>query len=83
MNSELVNQYEVIEIYKFDDWQEDFSNRYVDLYGKYDYILGDLSAGILRLTGFYQKSFESEHKHHLKKVCAYDAPFFILKQIEE
>ncbi len=81
--NELVRQYEVVELYKFDDWQEAFTSRYVDLYGKYDYILGDLSAGVLRLTGFYKKSFQSEHKNHLRKRCAYDAPFFIIKLIEE
>lgn len=80
--NDLVRQYEVVELYKFDDWQEAFAERYVDLYGKYDYILGDLSAGVLRLTGFYQKSFQSEHKNHLRKRCAYDAPFFIIKLIE-
>ncbi len=77
--SELLDQYELIKVHKYDNWQEEFCERYVDLYGKYEYILGDLSAGVLRLTGFYKKSFESEHKNHLRKQCAYDAPYFIIK----
>ncbi len=80
--NELLEQYEVINVHKFDDWKEAFTLRYVDLYAKYDYILGDMSAGVLRLTGFYDKSFESEHKNHLKKMCAYDAPYFIIKLIK-
>ncbi len=80
--NELLEQYEVISVHKFDAWKAVFVERYVDLYAKYDYILGDMSAGVLRLTGFYEKSFESEHKNHLKRMCAYDAPYFIIKLIK-
>ncbi|MFV0499523.1 MAG: YutD-like domain-containing protein [Bacilli bacterium] len=79
MNNEIIALYDVIEVHKMDDWKSMFCERYVDLYGKYDYILGDMSAGVLRITGFYHKSFQSEHKYHLRKRCAYDAPFFVLK----
>lgn len=80
---ELLKQYEVVHLHKFDDWKEAFFERYVSLYDKYDYIVGDMSAGVLRLTGFYHDNFEDDHKHHINKRCAYDAPHFILKNINE
>lgn len=78
---ELIEQYEVIHLHKFDEWKEPFFERYVSIYAKYDYILGDMSAGVLRLTGFYEANFDKDHKHHLNKMCAYDAPYFIIKNL--
>ncbi len=80
MNNEILSLYEEIRKYKIDDWEEIFLARYVDLYDKYDYIIGDLSADILRLTGFYESNFKKHSKYHIKKRCAYDAPYFILKK---
>ncbi len=76
----ILDYYEVVNIYNYEEWEEQFKERYVELFSKYDYILGDQSAGILRLTGFMKEDFEKEYQYHLKHRCAYDAPYFIIKK---
>ncbi len=78
--NEIIESYTLVKNHKIDDWEELLMTRYVALFDKYEYIIGDLSANVLRITGFYSKDFEKKSKHHIKKRCAYDAPYFIIKK---
>lgn len=83
--NEIVSCYKLIKCHKVDNWEELLMTRYVALFDKYDYIIGDISANMLRITGFYKKGFEKDSSHHIQKRCAYDAPYFIIekKNVEE
>ncbi len=78
--NEIVNCYTLVKTHKIDNWEELLITRYVALFDKYDYIIGDLSANMLRITGFYSKDFEKKSKYHIRKRCAFDAPYFIIKK---
>jgi len=57
---------------------EDFNQRYTDYFSQYQYIVGDYSAGLLRLKGF------SNGNHHLipdyiAESCAPNCAYYILK----
>lgn len=62
-----------------------------DYFDDYDYILGDWSYGKLRLKGFCDKTNKKYKKinsieivdEYIKKHCAYDCKYFILKKVEE
>ncbi|MBR3229426.1 MAG: YutD family protein [Bacilli bacterium] len=62
---------------------------WTDYFDDYDYILGDWSYGKLRLKGFCtkkNKKFKNINDYNLieeyiKKNCAYDCKYFILKRI--
>lgn len=63
-----------------------FQERYLEEYfDKYKYIVGDFSAGILRLKGFdtNPKSDNFFHKidRYLDDSCAFGCPFFVLSRI--
>lgn len=74
-----------------DDFKEAFSEdgltlRYTPLLKQYDYIVGDLSAGQLRLRGFYheERSVSADQKintlaDYLYETVNFGAPYFILK----
>lgn len=74
-----------------DDFKEAFSNeglalRYTPLLKQYDYIVGDLSAGQLRLRGFYHEEREVSADQKINTLADYlyetvnfGAPYFILK----
>ncbi len=80
--SDILNQYSVEKLHKLDDkgWMQEFREKYVELLDKYDYIVGDYCASMLRLTGIYKDGFEKMVDKHLRKRCAFDAPHFILKK---
>lgn len=77
---DILKLYEVVKVHNYVAWEVQFLERYVELYSKYDYILGDQSAGLLRITGFMSDNFEEEYNYHLTHRCAYDAPYFIIKK---
>ena len=47
------NKYEIIKDYKNGFDEEEFINHYTDFFEDYDYIVGDIAYGKLRLKGFY------------------------------
>ena len=62
--------------------------RYSDFFAKFDYLLGDLSAGQLRLTGFYRHHQSSERviaylQDYLYEYVSFGAPYFVLEKITE
>ncbi|XMB86291.1 DUF1027 domain-containing protein [Mycoplasmatota bacterium WC44] len=65
---------------------EDLESKYIEeVFDKYDYILGDFSAGLLRIKGFYHNNKLDNYKHipdYINESCAYGCPFYILKRIK-
>lgn len=82
-------KYEIIENYKDAFNQEEFINRWTIYFEDYDYILGDISYGKLRLKGFYNTNNKkvntiNNHKNiedYLKKYCSKECSYFILKKM--
>lgn len=57
---------------------DDFNQRYVDYFNKYTYIVGDYSAGLLRLKGFGEKNLEMI-PDYLVESCAPNCAYYIIK----
>lgn len=82
-----VGTFELVNNYKDAFDLNIFQERYLDeIYDKYDYIVGDVSANVLRLKGFYDDlSKEQNVKEipiHLNESCNYYSGYFILKRIK-
>lgn len=56
-----------------------FNDRYVDYFDKFVYIVGDYSAQVLRLKGFFAKE-ETLIADYLMESAVPNAPYFILKR---
>jgi len=90
MNIEVNNnKYEVIKDYKEAFNEEEFISKCTDYFNDYDYIVGDIAYGKLRLKGFYNEkskkvkeinNFKNLDKY-LKNYCANDCKYFIVKKI--
>lgn len=61
-----------------------FEQRYINTFDKYEFILGDVSSGLLRLKGFSKNGKHSYLKipDYLDQFCNYNAPYFILEKID-
>lgn len=67
---------------------EEFKLRYTDYFENYDYIVGDVSYGKLRLKGFNSKKNEnfneindfSKLDDYIKFNCAYGCKYFVLEK---
>jgi uncharacterized protein YutD len=87
----LDEQYDIIkdESESFD--LETVTSLATDYFKPYDYIFGDYSYGKLRLKGFYDKNNKKVTKinnyndidEYIKKYCAYNCKFFIIKKIKK
>ncbi len=85
------NTYELEKNYKDGFDYEITKELMTDYFDDYDYILGDWSYGKLRLKGFCEKKNKKYKKindietveDYIKKHCAYDCKYFILKKVEE
>ncbi|MHA6251937.1 YutD family protein [Oceanobacillus sp. CAU 1775] len=82
-------QYEIIEDVK-EGFQEDAINeRYSDILGKYDYIVGDWGYDQLRMRGFYQDRNAkapidakiSTLEDYLLEYCNFGCAYFVLKKV--
>lgn len=80
--------YEITKDYKNGFEEEATREKLTDYFNEYDYILGDWAYGKLRLKGFCDKT-NSNYKEindinkideYIKKHCAYDCRYFILKK---
>ena len=80
--------YELVTNYRNAYDEEMFYGRYTDYFEPYDYIVGDISYGSLRLKGFYDHSNKKAKRindfnyldEYLKKNCAVDCKYFVLKK---
>jgi len=90
MNIEVNNQkYELIKNYKEAFEEEEFLSKCTDYFYDYDYIVGDIAYGKLRLKGFYDEKSKKANKinnfknvnDYIKQYCANDCKHFILKKI--
>lgn len=81
--------YEVIQNYREGFDEKAFKERYSDVLGKYDFIVGDWGYDQLRLKGFYddqnpKASFDtkiSTSEDYLYEYCNFGCRYFIVKQI--
>ena len=89
MKIELNNQqYELIKNYKDAFNEEEFLQKCTDYFYNYDYIVGDIAYGKLRLKGFYDENNKKANKinnyknvnQYLEKYCSPDCKFFIVKK---
>ena len=82
------NKYTIIEDYKNGFDKEEFISHYTDYFYDYDYIVGDIAYGKLRLKGFYdpknkkvkQINNYNNVKKYLEEDCAVDCKYYILKK---
>lgn len=83
--------YEIEKNYK-DGFDYDIvKEKWTDYFDEYDYILGDWAYGKLRLKGFCKKNNKKYKKindiknidDYIKKYCAYESKYFILKKIKD
>ncbi len=90
MKIEIENyKYELIKNYKDAFNEEEFKEKYTDYFYDYDYIVGDIAYGKLRLKGFCDEKNKKINKinnyknvnQYLKNNCANDCKHFILKKI--
>jgi len=79
-------KFTVLKNYRDSFVSEEIEEKYIEeIFDKYDYILGDYSAGILRIKGFYHNNKEDNYKHipdYITESCVYGCPFYILKRIK-
>ena len=81
-------KYKLVKDYKNAFNEEEFLSRFTDYFYDYDYIVGDISYGKLRLKGFNLKNSSgfnsindySRLEKYLKENCSYDCKYFILKK---
>lgn len=80
--------YEIIKDYKEGYNEEEFKQKCTDYFYDYDYIVGDIAYGKLRLKGFYDEKNKKANKinnyknldNYLKNNCAPDCKYFIAKK---
>ena len=82
-------EYELIKDYKDGFDREEFTSKFTDYFYDYDYIVGDIAYGKLRLKGFYDAKSKKVNKinnfnnldSYLKNNCAVDCKYFVLKKV--
>ena len=80
--------YEIIKNYKDAFDKDEFIERCTDYFNDYDYIVGDIAYGKLRLKGFYDsKNKKAKDLNNFKNLdsyiknnCAVDCKYFVLKR---
>lgn len=89
MEIEVNNKkYMLIKNYKDAFDKEEFLTKCTDYFYDYDYIVGDIAYGKLRLKGFYDEKSKKVNKinnfknldTYLKKNCAVDCKYYVLKK---
>lgn len=83
------NKYELIKNYKDGFDYDEFISKCTDYFYDYDYIVGDIAYGKLRLKGFYDDKSKKVKKinnfkdvdNYLKNYCANDCKYFIVKKL--
>ncbi|HPJ23394.1 MAG TPA: DUF1027 domain-containing protein [Bacillota bacterium] len=74
----LHGQFEMVKNYRDAFVLDDFNKKYIDIFDIYPYVVGDYSAGILRMKGFTK---ENQHliPDYIVESCAPNCAYFILK----
>ena len=83
--------YEVIKNYKDAFNEEEFKEKCTDYFYDYDYVVGDIAYGKLRLKGFYDEKSKKVNKInnfknldiYLKNNCANDCKYYVAKKINK
>ena len=92
MRFEIENrEYELIKDYKDAFDRQELESKYTEYFYDYDYIVGDIAYGKLRLKGFYDPKNKKVNKinnykdldNYLKKNCANDCKYFVVKKINK
>ena len=84
-------EYELIKDYREAFDEEEFISKCTNYFVDYDYIVGDIAYGKLRLKGFYSSDNKKVNKinnydkveEYLKNNCAVDCRHFIVKRGEK
>ena len=84
------NRYEIVTDYKNGFELDVFTECYTDFFEDYDYLVGDIAYGKLRLKGFYDSNNKKVKKindikdldRYLKEDCATECKYFVLKKIK-
>lgn len=79
-------EYKLIENYNDAFNEEEFLSKCTDYFDGFDYIVGDIAYGKLRLKGFNDKGNKNfknindsnKIKQYIKENCAYGCKYFIL-----
>ena len=82
------NTYELIKNYRDAFDEEEFLCKFTDYFYDYDYIVGDIAYGKLRLKGFCKETNKKVNKinnfknidKYLNNYCANDCKHFILEK---
>jgi uncharacterized protein YutD len=74
-------KFEVIKDYKEALEIKIFNDRYVKYLDKYNYIVGDYSADMLRFKGFTNNNYQTI-PDYLMESCTPNAPYFVLKRLK-
>ena len=83
------NKYELIKNFKDAFNEEVFKEYYTEYFEDYDYIVGDIAYGKLRLKGFYDDKNSKSTKinkysnvpKYIEENCAYGCKYFIAKKM--
>ncbi len=81
-------EYELIKNYKDAFDLEEVKEKLTDYFENYDYVVGDIAYGKLRLKGFYDANNKKVNKinnyndldKYLKNNCAVDCKYFVIKK---
>ena len=84
-----IGEYELIKNYRDAFNEESFISKCTDYFKDFDYIVGDIAYGKLRLKGFYDSDNKkvkkiNDYKYldkYLEEDCATECKYFILKKI--
>lgn len=82
------SEYKLIENYRDAFNEEEFLSKCTDYFKDYDYIVGDIAYGKLRLKGFNKKDNKlyndinnfDKVEDYIKDNCAYGCKYFILEK---
>lgn len=74
--------FELVKNYRDAFVLDDFNKHYTDVFDIYPYLVGDYSAGILRLKGFSKNGKSNHYKlipDYLAESCPMNCSYYILK----
>lgn len=82
-----VGKYELLKDHKESFNRTQFEERYVDVaFDRYTYLVGDVSAGILRIKGFSQDAKSTNGykfiTDYLNESCNMNCGYFVLKRVK-
>ena len=78
MIESMHGEFELVKNYREAFIMDDFNKRYVDFFDIYPYLVGDYSAGILRLKGFTDENYHLIPDYVVES-CSPNCAYYILK----